>query len=161
MGTEAFLGSGGTFHRALIFMLKLGWQSRFRLPMLLIFAFVTLDYGLQVEIELEDLGPHNYLTSNVICFVVSMVILALATRSTPRTIESADLTNRVRGPVIITHDYPNMIKGIDNTDDSDGRFCEIEYQVMKKRAGKCMKLGHGITGCISDDYMNPFHPDCF
>ncbi|CAK9798059.1 hypothetical protein ANTQUA_LOCUS1487 [Anthophora quadrimaculata] len=101
------------------------------------------------------------MTSNVICFIVSIVILALATKSTPRTIESADLTNNVRGPVIITHDYPNMIKAIDNTDDSDGRFCEIEYQVTRKRAGKCMKLSHGVTGCISDDYMNPFHPDCF
>lgn len=31
----------------------------------------------------------------------------------------------------------------------------------KKRAGKCIKLSHGVTGCVSGDYMNPFHPDCF
>ncbi|KOC60615.1 hypothetical protein WH47_07976 [Habropoda laboriosa] len=59
MATEVFLGSGGTFHRALIFMLKLGWHSRFRLPMLLIIAFVAIDYRIQVETEFENPGPHN------------------------------------------------------------------------------------------------------
>ena len=62
MASEVFLGSGGTFHRALMFMLKLGWQSRFRLPMLLIIVFVAIDYRLQLEIEFEvNPEQHNHL----------------------------------------------------------------------------------------------------
>lgn len=51
--TGTYLGSGGIFHRALIFMLKLGWKSRFRLPVLIVVAFVALDINMQLEITLE------------------------------------------------------------------------------------------------------------
>lgn len=62
MASEFFLGSSGTFHRALMFMLKLGWHSRFRLPMLLIIVFFAIDYRLQLEIEFEvNPEQHNNL----------------------------------------------------------------------------------------------------
>ncbi|PBC30658.1 hypothetical protein APICC_07943 [Apis cerana cerana] len=62
MASENFFGSGGTFHRALMFMLKLGWQSRFRLPILLVIVLVAMDYRLQLEIEFEvNPEQHNHL----------------------------------------------------------------------------------------------------
>lgn len=62
MPPEIFLGSGGTLHRSLMFMLKLGWQSRFRLPVLLVIVFVAMDYRLQLEIEFGNSAEqHNHL----------------------------------------------------------------------------------------------------
>ncbi|KZC08324.1 hypothetical protein WN55_09228 [Dufourea novaeangliae] len=62
MASKVFLASGGTFHRALIFMLKLGWQSRFRIPMLLIMLIVAMDNRLQLEVvELRSTEQHNHL----------------------------------------------------------------------------------------------------
>lgn len=53
MAAEIFLGSGGMLHRALLFMLKLGWRSRFRLPVLIVVAFVAMDIRMQLEIDVE------------------------------------------------------------------------------------------------------------
>ncbi|KAM0734427.1 hypothetical protein ACS0PU_011898 [Formica fusca] len=62
MTSEIFLGNGGTLHRSLMFILKLGWQSRFRLPVLLVIVFVAMDYRLQLEIEFGDnADQHNHL----------------------------------------------------------------------------------------------------
>lgn len=66
MPSEIFLGSGGTLHRSLMFMLRLGWQSRFRLPVLLVLVFVAMDYRLQLEIEfnaeiVNNAEQHNHL----------------------------------------------------------------------------------------------------
>lgn len=51
MTIVTFFPLGGAFHRALIFMLKLGWKSRFRLPVLMVAAFVVLDIRMQLEID--------------------------------------------------------------------------------------------------------------
>lgn len=62
MPTEMFLGNGGTLHRSLMFILKLGWQSRFRLPVLLVIVFVAMDYRLQLEIEFgNNADQHNHM----------------------------------------------------------------------------------------------------
>nr|KAF7432321.1 hypothetical protein H0235_005245 [Vespula pensylvanica] len=53
MTSTVWLSTGGTFHRTLMFMLKLGWKSRYRLPVLIIVAFVALDISMQLEIALE------------------------------------------------------------------------------------------------------------
>lgn len=61
MSSGIYLGSGGILHRALIFMLKLGWKSRFRLPVLIVVAFVVLDISMQFEITLEhENSPENH-----------------------------------------------------------------------------------------------------
>ncbi|XP_076622668.1 uncharacterized protein LOC143342547 [Colletes latitarsis] len=71
-------------------------------------------------------------------------------------------SSSVQSPVIMTHNFPDVMKTIqDNPDDRGDRLCQIEYQMTRRRAGKCVKIGNGMTGCISGDYMNPFHPDCF
>ncbi|OAD57210.1 hypothetical protein WN48_02276 [Eufriesea mexicana] len=49
--SEAFLGNGGIFHRGLIFMIKLSWQSRYRIPILVLILISALGLRLQVENE--------------------------------------------------------------------------------------------------------------
>lgn len=51
--SEAFLGNGGIFHRGLIFMLKLSWQSRYRIPILVFILISALGLRLQVENDLN------------------------------------------------------------------------------------------------------------
>ena len=50
---EVFFGSGGMLHRALLFMLKLGWKSRFRLPMIIIVTFIVMDIRMHFELDVE------------------------------------------------------------------------------------------------------------
>ncbi|XP_016770753.2 uncharacterized protein LOC107965265 [Apis mellifera] len=102
------------------------------------------------------------MVSNLVYFIISIIISALAMRTSSETIETRELINSVQSPIIMAQNYPSMIKSMqDNSYDNDDRPCQIEYQITKKRAGKCIKLSHGVTGCVSGDYMNPFHPDCF
>lgn len=52
--SKVFFGNGSIFHRALIFMMKLAWQSRFRLPMFLTIYFAAMNYRLQREQDRDD-----------------------------------------------------------------------------------------------------------
>ena len=58
MSAGVLVGSGGMFHRALMFMLKLGWKSRFRLPVLIAVVFVAMDIRMQLEVDL-DMGNND------------------------------------------------------------------------------------------------------
>lgn len=40
------------------------------------------------------------------------------------------------------------------------RLCHVEYQVMKRTIGKCVKLGRNLKGCASGNYIQPLHPEC-
>lgn len=59
MTTVAVLQPGGLFHRALIFMFKLAWKSRFRLPVLMVAAFVIMDIRMQLEIDVHVRDADN------------------------------------------------------------------------------------------------------
>ncbi|XP_017756970.1 PREDICTED: uncharacterized protein LOC108548510 [Eufriesea mexicana] len=97
-----------------------------------------------------------------IYFVVLIMISALAMKTVSRTVESPESMNGVQTPIIMTHRYPNLIELMeDNSDNIDNRICQIEYQVTRKKTGKCLRLGHEVIGCVSGDYMDLFHPDCF
>ena len=54
VSAEVFLGCGGLLHRALIFMLKLGWRSRFRLPVLIVIGLLAMDVRMQLEIDVME-----------------------------------------------------------------------------------------------------------
>ncbi|XP_017887558.1 uncharacterized protein LOC108629421 [Ceratina calcarata] len=98
------------------------------------------------------------MASNSIYFIFLITISVF----TSKTVGSTELITSVQRPIIVTHGYPTMIKSLQaDSDESDGRFCQIEYQITRKRAGKCVKVRDGVIGCVSGDYMNPFHPDCF
>lgn len=45
------LGLGGAFQKGLVFLLKLAWNSRFRLPVLITVGFMVLDVRMQLEIN--------------------------------------------------------------------------------------------------------------
>lgn len=53
MAAVFLLPPGGVFHRTLMFMLKLGWKSRFRLPVLIVAAFIVMDIKMQLEIDVN------------------------------------------------------------------------------------------------------------
>lgn len=38
--------------------------------------------------------------------------------------------------------------------------CHVEFTVLKKAVGHCVKLGKAMRACISGTYIHPFHPDC-
>lgn len=62
MVSEAFFGTGGVLHGTIMFMLRFTWQSRYRLPMLIIIILIAIDYRLQLILEF-DINPelHNHL----------------------------------------------------------------------------------------------------
>lgn len=39
--------------------------------------------------------------------------------------------------------------------------CTVEFQVMKKYPGRCVRLGKSVRGCVAGNHIVPFHPDCF
>lgn len=39
--------------------------------------------------------------------------------------------------------------------------CTVEFQVMKKYPGHCVRLGKSGRGCVAGNHIVPFHPDCF
>lgn len=45
-------------------------------------------------------------------------------------------------------------------DEVEGGICHVEFQVMKRAVGKCMKIGRTVRGCVSGNYVHPFHPEC-
>lgn len=59
MASEAFFGTGGILHSTLMFMLRFTWQSRYRLPMLIIIVLIAIDYRLQLALEF-DINPELY-----------------------------------------------------------------------------------------------------
>lgn len=59
MASEAFFGTGGILHSTLMFMLRFNWQSRYRLPMLIIIVLIAIDYRLQLALEF-DINPELY-----------------------------------------------------------------------------------------------------
>lgn len=48
-------------------------------------------------------------------------------------------------------------QGADTTSE---KLCHVEYQVIKRILGKCVKLGRNLKGCASGNYIQPLHPEC-
>ena len=63
-------------------------------------------------------------------------------------------------------DEPIIVQGVNNpnehiiTNQVAPTQCHVEFQVMKRVAGRCMKLGKNSRGCVSGNYIHPFHPQC-
>lgn len=38
--------------------------------------------------------------------------------------------------------------------------CHVEFTVVKRAAGRCVKVGKAMRACVSGTYIHPFHPDC-
>ncbi|GLG98673.1 Uncharacterized protein GBIM_05281 [Gryllus bimaculatus] len=46
------------FHKGLVFLFRLAWDCRFRLPLLITIGFMVLDVRMQLEINV-DVDPRN------------------------------------------------------------------------------------------------------
>ncbi|KAG5683315.1 hypothetical protein PVAND_012601 [Polypedilum vanderplanki] len=42
----------------------------------------------------------------------------------------------------------------------DNGVCHVEFTVLKKSLGHCVKIGKTMRACISGTYFHPYHPDC-
>lgn len=42
----------------------------------------------------------------------------------------------------------------------DENTCHVEFTVIKKAVGHCVKIGKVMKACISGSYIHPLHPDC-
>lgn len=42
----------------------------------------------------------------------------------------------------------------------DENICHLEFTVMKRAVGHCIKLGKSTVACVSGTSVHPFHPDC-
>lgn len=68
--------------------------------------------------------------------------------------------------VLVDDESPNIktnsVRNFDNEDfiPDEGTPCHIEYQVMKRVVGHCMRIGRSMRGCVGGNYLHPFHPEC-
>ncbi len=67
-------------------------------------------------------------------------------------------------PAIASSKTGVTIDGFDENGGNGGGLsgCSVEFQVMKKLPGRCVRLGgkNGGRGCVSGNHLVPFHPDC-
>jgi hypothetical protein len=38
--------------------------------------------------------------------------------------------------------------------------CHVEFTVIKRAAGHCIKIGKNMRGCMSGTYFHPYHFEC-
>lgn len=50
---SSLLGFGEDFQKSLVFLIKLAWDSRFRLPVIITVGFMVLDVRMQLEINVD------------------------------------------------------------------------------------------------------------
>lgn len=74
--------------------------------------------------------------------------------------------------IILEEDSPPAagiasVSNVEGLDENNGgnafgtSGCNVEFQVMKKFPGRCVRLGkNGGRGCVSGNHIIPFHPDC-
>jgi hypothetical protein len=55
----------------------------------------------------------------------------------------------------MNHFQPTTVGLDDNT-----APCHVEFMVMKRAVGHCVKLGKRSVACVSGSYIHPFHQDC-
>lgn len=46
------------------------------------------------------------------------------------------------------------------TPSGEDNACHVEFTVLKRAVGRCIKVGKATRACISGTYFQPFHPDC-
>lgn len=85
------------------------------------------------------------------------IILSLAI-VTVITVQGTETIIDVENPSI----HPNSIRNNDNEETTSkvDILCHVEYQVMKRVRGHCIKLGTSSRGCVAGNYLQPFHPEC-
>lgn len=85
--------------------------------------------------------------------VVSLLYLLINNCSSGHVTELV-LDDDIPHPVVIDSTYV-----VPNSPETE-RLCHVEYQIMKRSIGKCVKLGRNLKGCASGNYIQPLHPEC-
>lgn len=93
---------------------------------------------------------HFTVVMGLSCLLLVVVSLVMAEAFTREILVDDD------SPKSSTNDGPisNQIPGEENT------ACHMEYQVMKRVVGQCVKLGRTAKGCVAGNYLHPYHPEC-
>lgn len=86
--------------------------------------------------------------SCLLIVAISLVMIDAYTREILVDDDNADTKSTNEGPM------SNQIPGEENT------ACHMEYQVMKRVVGQCIKLGRTTKGCVAGNYLHPYHPEC-
>lgn len=42
----------------------------------------------------------------------------------------------------------------------EDNICHVEFTVVKRAVGRCVKVGKITRACVSGTVFHPFHPDC-
>ena len=42
----------------------------------------------------------------------------------------------------------------------EDNICHVEFTVVKRAVGRCVKVGKITRACVSGVFIHPFHPDC-
>lgn len=65
-------------------------------------------------------------------------------------------------PVIVAPSLNLPLAHVANlpTNVMEDNTCHVEFTVLKKAVGHCVKLGKATRACVSGTYIHPFHPDC-
>lgn len=71
-----------------------------------------------------------------------------------------DMPPPLRPPSTITAANMNLPYIAASPSLPEEQLCHVEYQVMKRSLGKCIKLGRNLRGCASGNYIQPMHPEC-
>ncbi|CAH1370153.1 unnamed protein product [Tenebrio molitor] len=76
------------------------------------------------------------------------------------------LVSRIMGhprELLVDEEEPAKVASSPVDDEDDPREeapCHMEYQVMKRVIGTCIKLGRNARGCVAGNYLRPLHPEC-
>lgn len=54
----------------------------------------------------------------------------------------------------------NFASKSDDVADDNQPPCHMEYQVVKRVVGHCIRMGRSARGCVAGNYLSPFHPEC-
>lgn len=63
-------------------------------------------------------------------------------------------------PVIVGPNLPLTHVTNSPTNVMEDNTCHVEFTVLKKAVGHCVKLGKATRACVSSTYIQPFHPEC-
>lgn len=102
-------------------------------------------------------------TLPLICAIVVMLLLPM--QMTRAHIMEIILEEDSPAVAAVASSTGNMDGFDENVNGNGGTMgCSVEFQVMKKLPGRCVRLGgkNGgrVYGCVSGNHMIPFHPDC-
>lgn len=74
--------------------------------------------------------------------------------------EEDDL-NEENPPMLVAPNLALAHVSNSQTNVMEDNTCHVEFTVLKKAVGRCIKLGKTMTtACVSGSYIQPFHADC-